>query len=199
MSTLGDATQVPAPKSGSCDSYNLLALDGGGVKGISSMIILQKIMDRVQLLENETAIEKNKPIDAEERRPVDYFDLAAGTSTGGLIALMLFRLNMKCSEVIAQYDSLSKQVFSPKLGSIYLHQFGQLGKFVGDIWLKFKAFTGQSQFSHKPLEKAIDTVVAAFPLDDDDKAKKGDAPLVKDSQGQMSVSKNVLTFAAFQY
>jgi patatin-like phospholipase/acyl hydrolase len=185
MPTSGDASKGPVPKSGTIESYNLLALDGGGVRGISSMIILKKIMDRVQEIEYERAVVKNKPVNHEERRPVDYFDLAAGTSTGGLIALMLFRLNMKCSEVIAQYDNLAKQVFSPKLGSIPLHQFGVLGKFVGDIWLKFKAFTGQSQFSHRPLEQVIDVVVAAFPLDEEDREKKGDAALVKESQGQM--------------
>ncbi|KAK5214220.1 hypothetical protein LTR47_004556 [Exophiala xenobiotica] len=185
MPTSGDASKGPVPKSGTIESYNLLALDGGGVRGISSMIILKKIMDRVQEVEYERAVVKNKPFDHEERRPVDYFDLAAGTSTGGLIALMLFRLNMKCSEVIAQYDNLAEQVFSPKLGSIPLHQFGVLGKFVGDIWLKFKAFTGQSQFSHRPLEQVIDVVVAAFPLDEEDREKKGDAALVKESQGQM--------------
>jgi hypothetical protein len=33
---------IPRPKSESTEAYNLLALDGGGVKGISSMIILKK-------------------------------------------------------------------------------------------------------------------------------------------------------------
>lgn len=166
-------------------SYNLLSLDGGGVKGISSMVILKRLMDRIRDVENQVNVEKGEPMVKDERRPVDYFDLAAGTSTGGLIALMLLRLNMKCSEVIAQYDLLAKEVFSPKLGSIPLHQFGLVGKWVGDVWLKVKAVTGQSQFSHRPLEKAIDAVVGAFPLDEDDAALKGDAALVKASQGQM--------------
>ena len=45
--------------------------------------------------------------------------------------------------------------------------------------------TSHPQYSYKPLEQAIDDVVAAFPLDDDDKVKRGDAVLVKPSQGQM--------------
>jgi patatin-like phospholipase/acyl hydrolase len=142
-------------------------------------------MDRVREVENETYMLQGKPTDPEERKPVDYFDLAAGTSTGGLIALMLFRLEMKCSDVIAQYDTLAKMVFSPMLGNIHLNELGSLGKFIGDIWLKVKALTGHSQYSHKPLENAIDAVVGAFPLDDEDRAKKGDAALVKHSQGQM--------------
>ncbi|KIW45558.1 uncharacterized protein PV06_03939 [Exophiala oligosperma] len=185
MLSFGGSPQAPAPKSGATESYNLLALDGGGVRGISSMVILKKLMDRIKEMENEKAILQNKPINEEERKPVDYFDLAAGTSTGGLIALMLFRLDMKCSDVMAAYQTLAKQVFSPKLGSIPLHQYGRLGKWVGDIWLGIKAFTGRSKFSHGPLEKAIDTVVATFPLDDEDRELRGNASLLKESQGQM--------------
>ncbi|OAP65249.1 hypothetical protein AYL99_01221 [Fonsecaea erecta] len=185
MSFTGDPSNINPPKSGSTEAYNILALDGGGVKGISSMMILQRIMDRVRDVENEANLEKGKPVDTEERKPVDYFDLAAGTSTGGLIALMLFRLEMNCTNVIAQYQNLAEEVFSPMLGSIHLNSLGALGKWIGDIWLKLKAVTGQSQFSHKPLEKAIDTVVGTFPLDDDDRTRKGDAALVKASKGQM--------------
>lgn len=49
----------------------------------------------------------------QERLPLDYFELAAGTSTGGIIGIMLFRLRMSTSEAIQQYDDLSKKVFSP--------------------------------------------------------------------------------------
>jgi hypothetical protein len=68
----------------------LLSLDGGGVKGISSLLILDAIMHQIREKENASI----KIPDLSERLPVDYFSLAAGTSTGGLIALMLFRLRM---------------------------------------------------------------------------------------------------------
>ncbi|OQV10916.1 hypothetical protein CLAIMM_14837 [Cladophialophora immunda] len=185
MSFTGDPSKIPPPKSGSTEAYNILALDGGGVKGISSTMILQGIMNRIRDVENEANLLKGKPTDPGERKPVDYFDLAAGTSTGGLIALMLFRLEMNCTDVIAQYQDLAKEVFSPMLGSIRLNSLGSFGKWIGDIWLKLKALAGRSQFSHKPLEKAIDTVVGNFPLDDEDRVRKGDAALVKPSKGQM--------------
>lgn len=185
MSTSGDAAISPILlPAGTEEPYNLLSFDGGGVKGISSMMILKKVMNRVRDIENEISVAENKPVNPEERKPVDYFHLGAGTSTGGLIALMLFRLNMNCSQVIAQYNILAKQVFSPRIGPFSLYQLGRLGKLVGDLWIKFKMLTGQSQFSHKPLELAIDTVVGSFPLDDDDEDRKGDAMLVKGSQGQ---------------
>lgn len=149
------------------------------------MVILKKIMDRVREIENAAAVEKGKPENATERKPVDYFDLAAGTSTGGLIALMLFRLEMNCTQVIASYNDLAKLVFQPKFGVIPLHKLGRLGVWFGNRWLNVKALCGRDQYSHKPLEQAIDTVVGNNPLDEDDRANKGNAPLLKASRGQM--------------
>jgi len=48
---------------------NLLSLDGGGVRGLSSLYILQRLME---------AVNPEKP-----PKPCDYFDMIAGTSTGG--------------------------------------------------------------------------------------------------------------------
>lgn len=52
----------------------LLSLDGGGVRGLSTLYVLQKIMNRLnheRLKEGHTAL-----------KPCDIFDLMAGTSTG---------------------------------------------------------------------------------------------------------------------
>ncbi|KAH0396665.1 phospholipase, patatin family protein, partial [Aureobasidium melanogenum] len=76
---------------------NLLSLDGGGVRGLSSLYILQRIMN---------AIDPDNP-----PRPCDYFDIIGGTSTGGLIAIMLGRLEMSVDECIKTYTELSKDVF----------------------------------------------------------------------------------------
>jgi patatin-like phospholipase/acyl hydrolase len=62
----------------------ILCLDGGGVKGISSLCMLQEIMRKAKDLKGS---EDGNPL-----KPCDYFDLICGTSTGGLIALMLGRL-----------------------------------------------------------------------------------------------------------
>lgn len=62
----------------------ILSLDGGGVRGLSSLLVLRQIMEEIQ-----------RQTDAQETpRPCDYFDLIGGTSTGGLIAIMLGRLRM---------------------------------------------------------------------------------------------------------
>lgn len=48
---------------------NLLSLDGGGVRGLSSLIILKRLMDMID--------------DDDPPKPCEYFDMIAGTSTGG--------------------------------------------------------------------------------------------------------------------
>jgi patatin-like phospholipase/acyl hydrolase len=47
----------------------LLALDGGGVRGLTALMILEQLMEAVDL---------NAP-----PKPCDYFDMIGGTSTGG--------------------------------------------------------------------------------------------------------------------
>ena len=46
-----------------------------------------------------------------ELRPHHVFQLVAGTSTGGLIALMLGKMGMTVDECITQYEELSKKIF----------------------------------------------------------------------------------------
>lgn len=51
------------------NDLRLLALDGGGVRGLSILPILEKLM--------KTVDPKTPP------KPCDYFDMIGGTSTGG--------------------------------------------------------------------------------------------------------------------
>ncbi|MCJ1310207.1 hypothetical protein MMC25_003869 [Agyrium rufum] len=79
---------------------HLLALDGGGVRGLSSLMILQALME---------IIDPDSP-----PKPCDYFDMIGGTGTGGLIAIMLGRLRMSIDECIDAYLSLSERIFRKK-------------------------------------------------------------------------------------
>ncbi|CAE6538597.1 unnamed protein product [Rhizoctonia solani] len=76
--------------------------DGGGVRGLSSLIILQEIMHRV-----ESA--KSKKL-----HPHEYFDIIAGTGTGGISACMLGRLKMPIENAVEEYAKLVKAVFTEK-------------------------------------------------------------------------------------
>ena len=55
--------------------YCLLSLDGGGVRGLSTLYILQGIMNRLNYMREEAGL---RP-----RKPCEIFDLMGGTSTGG--------------------------------------------------------------------------------------------------------------------
>ncbi|KAJ7438759.1 FabD/lysophospholipase-like protein [Mycena latifolia] len=95
------------------NGLRLLAFDGGGIRGLSSLLILEGIMYRIQ-------VEKKLEVPP---LPCEYFDLICGTSTGGLIALMLGRLRMSVEDAIQAYDTLAQEVFSET------KHFGQDGKF----------------------------------------------------------------------
>ena len=78
----------------------LLALDGGGVRGLSSLMVLRRLM---------ATVDPDAP-----RKPCDYVDMIGGTSTGGLIAIMLGRLRVTVDECIDAYTELSDRVFEKK-------------------------------------------------------------------------------------
>lgn len=74
------------------DRFQILALDGGGLRGIFSAAILAALEEDLQ-----TSI-------------VDHFDLIAGTSTGGIIALAL-GLGLRPREIVDFYVQLGPRVF----------------------------------------------------------------------------------------
>ncbi|EON65801.1 hypothetical protein W97_05040 [Coniosporium apollinis CBS 100218] len=95
----------------------LLALDGGGIRGLSSLMILEQLMQ---------TIDPDSP-----PKPCEYFDMIGGTSTGGLIAIMLGRLRMGINECIDAYLSLSDRVFRKKRHRVTMK--GQIqGRFDSD-------------------------------------------------------------------
>lgn len=59
--------------------------------------------------------------------PCHYFDYAVGTSTGGLISIMLSRLRMTVDDCITEYESLGQKIFgNPRpfaYGAVLWHKF----------------------------------------------------------------------------
>ncbi|KAI9783850.1 MAG: hypothetical protein M1816_001151 [Peltula sp. TS41687] len=157
---------------------NVLTLDGGGIKGYSTLLILRRLMKLIADIEmgkrpasqgdskcwspnhksdyypwfrdpqnketaqstptlnNENDVIHDEVSEEELKQscgdtsgtkdylPRHYFDYIAGTSTGGLSAIMLGRLRMPIDDAFAQYDVVGNQVFGkPRI----LHrQFGFL-------------------------------------------------------------------------
>ncbi|KAI9673080.1 MAG: hypothetical protein M1829_004394 [Trizodia sp. TS-e1964] len=117
------------------NGLRLLSLDGGGVRGLSALMVLEQLMHTIN--------PENPP------KPCDYFDMIGGTSTGGLIAIMLGRLRMSVSDCIDAYLKLSDRIFQKKN-----HRVTIKGKV-------------QGRFDSEELTRAIKEVLKAENLEED--------------------------------
>ncbi|KAF4838828.1 Calcium-independent phospholipase A2-gamma [Colletotrichum tropicale] len=79
----------------------ILVIDGGGVRGLAALVILDKIMSKAY---GDNYEERNI-------KPCNVFNMICGTSTGGLIAIMLGRMEMKVSDCIKEYKNFMDHVF----------------------------------------------------------------------------------------
>lgn len=82
----------------------ILALDGGGLRGILTLGMLEHI-ERLLAERHGTG---------DKFRLAHYFDLIAGTSTGAIIAAGLAK-GMSVAEVLSEYRSLGEKVFEKSL------------------------------------------------------------------------------------
>lgn len=74
------------------DRFRIFALDGGGIKGTFSAAVLASLEEVTKC------------------RCVDHFDLIAGTSTGGIIALGI-ALGMTAQEIVSFYEMQGPAIF----------------------------------------------------------------------------------------
>jgi len=130
----------PSPADG--DMITVLSIDGGGVRGIIPAAILEFLEEKLQEL------------DGPDVSIADYFDIIAGTSTGGLVTAMLAAPNEKNRPLFAAKDitkfyldncphifppttgflqSAFKYLNGPKYSGDYLHKI--LKKYLGDTRL----------------------------------------------------------------
>jgi uncharacterized protein len=84
--------------------FRILSVDGGGIRGLIPALVLQEL---------ETRLRKRRP----DAALVDYFDLIAGTSTGGLIALGLTNpVRLDSAKLVALYRERGPEIFRRSLG-----------------------------------------------------------------------------------
>lgn len=109
----------------------ILSLDGGGVRGLSIIMILKYIMKNLNR-ERGTHL-----------HPWQEFDMIGGTSTGGIIAIMLGRLQMSLDECEEAYKTLSKKIFSATAhGSVNPRRM-------------YDFLKANGKFDERPLEESI--------------------------------------------
>ncbi|CEH16705.1 Intracellular membrane-bound Ca2-independent phospholipase A2 [Ceraceosorus bombacis] len=151
----------PPSYSASLRPLRVLSLDGGGVRGVSELRSLKQIMDRVSAREGR---KPDNPI-----HPHQWFDMIAGTSTGGLIAMMLGRLKLSIAQCEAAYDKISKQVFQYKAG-----------------WIKYNegvAFAmGSYMYDADKLADAVREIAGEFGIEKDREMKLRDENNTTDTE-----------------
>lgn len=122
----------------------ILSLDGGGIRGIITCVILKYIEEQIQKL------------DSPEARLGDYFDLVAGSSTGGLLAsILLFPGNDKkarfsVQEALDLYAKNGETIFNVSFWEHTLNIFGLFNE----------------KISKRNLEKRLDEVFGSLQLKD---------------------------------
>jgi uncharacterized protein len=109
--------------------FRILSVDGGGIRGLISVLVLEEIEKRL----GEKA--------GGRARIADYFHLFAGTSTGGLIALAL---------------TAPREVSAKELASFYTDDGPEifhrgLGQEIGSLW----GLTGP-KYGLDPLREAVE-------------------------------------------
>ncbi|KAH8897000.1 FabD/lysophospholipase-like protein [Thozetella sp. PMI_491] len=124
-SATSSASPDPGITSSPWSKKLILTLDGGGIRGYSSLIILRALMKEIARIEQTTeplaqssaATVRVAPelMSAEVLRnglylPCHYFDYIAGTSFGGLIAIMVGMLGMSVDDCVNEFHRQYKAI-----------------------------------------------------------------------------------------
>jgi hypothetical protein len=83
------------------ESMLALCFDGGGCRSLISLLLLRHLLGHV---------EPDKDVDS--LRPCDYFSMICGSSVGGVVALMLGRLEMSIGEAIEAFEAFTRSLYS---------------------------------------------------------------------------------------
>lgn len=122
--------------------FKILAIDGGGIKGLYSSTILEHFEEKFNCLLS------------------DYFDLLCGTSTGGLIALAA-SLKIPMTTISKFYEEEGPKIF-PKQRVLWLPQIFGKKLTLGDL----RQVLYRGKFSDEPLKKALGSVFGNHKIGD---------------------------------
>ena len=106
----------------------ILTIDGGGLQGISTLLILDKLL---------SAIARNNGVPDSKPRPCDVFDVIAGIGPGGWLALLLGRFQMDVSAALAEWynliDCIAPRSTAEKLRMRLKHSYFDTDRLVEQI------------------------------------------------------------------
>ncbi|KAH9820158.1 hypothetical protein DFH28DRAFT_706383 [Melampsora americana] len=110
--------------------WRILSLDGGGIRGLSTLFVIRNLLERVQRRTGS----KKVPL------PSECFDVICGVGTGGIIALLIGRLKFGIDDAIEAYLSISRKVFGQAKGALAV-------------------LMGKTRYSASKLESAMQEVI----------------------------------------
>jgi patatin-like phospholipase/acyl hydrolase len=125
-------------------TLRILALDGGGILGAFTAGVLDGLLERAQQDENRAARREQR--NPRQLELLDYVDLMAGTSTGGIIAISL-AMGASPAEVCEFYQAHGPKIFPRD-------------------WSGLRSLTHLLRYRYRPepLREALETVVGLRPL-----------------------------------
>lgn len=147
--------------------YKLLALDGGGIRGLITLQVLAKIEEtlRQQLGRDEKFV------------LADYFDYIAGTSTGAIIATALSK-GMSVAQIQEFYDKTGKDMFDTRFDILtflnflsYRYDDTNLAKQLREVFGKNTRFGSQDLKTLLMLVMRNANTDSPWPLSNNPKAK----------------------------
>lgn len=122
----------------------ILTLDGGGIRGYASLLILQRLVHEIveceKRFQDQDEESTRREFKEDELLLCHYFDFMYGTSTGGLISVMLARLRMTVPQCLEIYRKVGNDLFGHRRSVLPL----------------------ATKYSHKPLEKAVRRIVSQY-------------------------------------
>ena len=136
-------------------AHLVLSIDGGGFRGLACLFMLAHLMVEISDGNDE---------DMPPPKPCQIFDLICGTSTGGLIAILLGRFGLSCGEAIEVYREIGATMFGGETDSrkIWGHilEKGPLPSAMLERKLEevTEKYTGRKDALFKPLKSTPDTV-----------------------------------------
>ena len=119
---------IPLPRT-AADRFQILSLDGGGLRGMYTAAVLA-------CLEADLGI-----------HVIDHFDLIAGTSTGGIIALGL-GLGMSPREILDFYAKHGPRIFRDRTGLRSAKRFFRTKYSAGPLQSALDEILGDRLFGH---------------------------------------------------
>lgn len=115
----------------------VLSIDGGGIRGILPGIVLSYLEQKIIEITDEP-----------DKRISDYFDLVAGTSTGGILACCLLKPNGSERPQYSANDAVD----------LYI----KFGNKIFDLSFFQKIFNPRSFFEYKYSEKALEHLLSKY-------------------------------------